>query len=68
MSLKGMDRDDPLTLALAPPEHESPQDRECRLRTAFEAKRRSDDIDEEINRMRAAEKKKGVPVKVLLLG
>lgn len=59
---------DPLTLAIAPPDNESPQAKEARLSLELEAKRRSDAIDEEIDRQRAAEKKGNSPVKVLLLG
>ncbi|KAJ7497044.1 guanine nucleotide binding protein, alpha subunit [Mycena latifolia] len=58
---------DPLTLALAPPPGESPQDREARLQREREAKKRSDLIDQELNRQRA-DKKSLKPVKILLLG
>lgn len=60
--------DDPLTLAIAPPDNESPQARGIRLSLELEAKRRSDAIDEEIDRQRAADKKGSNSVKVLLLG
>ncbi|KAF7375922.1 hypothetical protein MSAN_00006600 [Mycena sanguinolenta] len=59
---------DPLTLALAPPPGESPEDREARLLREREAKKRSDLIDQELARQRAADKKSSKPVKILLLG
>jgi hypothetical protein len=60
--------DDPLTAALAPPQNESQEDREQRLRAELEAKRRSDAIDDEIDRQRSVDKKGVKPIKVLLLG
>ncbi|KAF7341901.1 hypothetical protein MSAN_02045800 [Mycena sanguinolenta] len=59
---------DPLTLALQPPPDETPQAREARLQLEREAKKRSDLIDEEINRERIADKKSVKSVKILLLG
>ncbi|KAJ7718026.1 guanine nucleotide binding protein, alpha subunit [Mycena maculata] len=59
---------DPLTLAMAPPPGESPQDRETRLQNEREAKKRSDLIDQELSRQRAQDKKSLKPVKILLLG
>ncbi|KAF7358433.1 hypothetical protein MVEN_00893800 [Mycena venus] len=59
---------DPLTLALQPPPGETPQAREARLQQEQEAKKRSDLIDEELNRQRNAEKKSVKSVKLLLLG
>ncbi|KAF7315246.1 hypothetical protein MIND_00039000 [Mycena indigotica] len=59
---------DPLTLALQPPANETPQERESRLLLEREAKKRSDLIDQELNRQRNAEKKAAKPVKILLLG
>lgn len=58
--------EDPLAHVFAPPPNESQHDKENRLRAEQEAKRRSDAIDEEINKERAARKNK--PVKILLLG
>ncbi|KAJ7124991.1 guanine nucleotide-binding protein alpha-4 subunit [Mycena epipterygia] len=58
---------DPLTLALAPPPGESPQDREARIQRERDAKKRSDLIDQELSRQRTADKK-NLPVKILLLG
>ncbi|KAJ7018677.1 guanine nucleotide-binding protein alpha-4 subunit [Mycena alexandri] len=58
---------DPLTLALQPPPDETPEAREARLQREREAKKRSDLIDEELNRQRNAEKSVK-SVKILLLG
>lgn len=63
-----MDASDPLTLAMAPPENESPSAREDRLRGEQEAKRVNDEIDELLRVERAAARRKKKPVKVLLLG
>jgi guanine nucleotide-binding protein subunit alpha len=60
--------DDPLTLALQPPEDETPAERSLREHYEAEARRISDEIDEQIRREREAEKKKRRPVKLLLLG
>jgi hypothetical protein len=60
--------DDPLTIALAPPPNETPAQREAREKAELQARRVSDDIDEQIRGERAALKKKKRPVKVLLLG
>jgi len=58
--------DDPLAYVFAPPPDESQHDKENRVRAEQEAKKRSDAIDEEINKQRNARKNK--PVKILLLG
>lgn len=58
--------DDPLAHVLSPPPNESHHDKENRVRAEQEAKKRSDAIDEEINRERNARKNR--PVKILLLG
>ncbi|KII91164.1 hypothetical protein PLICRDRAFT_696280 [Plicaturopsis crispa FD-325 SS-3] len=60
--------EDPLTRAMAPPRNESAEDRQARLREEATAKRISDEIDEELNRQRLAERKASKPVKILLLG
>ncbi|KAF8633628.1 hypothetical protein AX15_001317 [Amanita polypyramis BW_CC] len=60
--------DDPLTMALAPPPDETPEQRDARLKAEKEAQLRSDAIDEEINRQRVTEKKEPKCVRVLLLG
>lgn len=61
------DDDDPLAQALAPPPNETPQEREKRLAAEAEAQKRSDAIDEELNRQRQAEKKEPC-IRILLLG
>ncbi|KAF8643529.1 hypothetical protein AX16_008985 [Volvariella volvacea WC 439] len=60
--------DDPLSRAIAPPDNESPEEREARLLAEKEAKMISDGIDAELERQRNAEKKGSKPLKVLLLG
>lgn len=67
LSVERSPTDDPLAYVFAPPPNESPHEKEDRLRVELEAKKRSDAIDEEINRQRAA-RKSGRPVKILLLG
>ena len=67
LSASGSSMEDPLTHVLAPPPNESQHDKENRIRAEQEAKKRSDAIDEEINRERNA-RKNSRPVKVLLLG
>jgi len=59
--------DDPLAHVFAPPPNESPRDKENRVRAEQEAKKRSDAIDEEINKQRNV-RKNSRPVKILLLG
>lgn len=63
-----LEKDDPLTRAIAPPENETPEEREARLLAQAEAQKRSDAIDEEINRQRIADRKAPKCVRVLLLG
>jgi len=60
--------EDPLTLAIAPPPDETYEQRQIREAAEAEAKRISDEIDEQIRRDREAEKRKKKPVKLLLLG
>lgn len=59
--------DDPLAYVFAPPPDESQFDRENRIKAELEAKKRSDAIDEELNKQRLA-RKNSRPVKILLLG
>jgi guanine nucleotide-binding protein alpha-1 subunit len=59
--------DDPLAKALAPPPGETEDQRVRRLRLEAEAKRISDEIDQQLREEKAAMKKKK-PIKVLLLG
>jgi guanine nucleotide-binding protein alpha-1 subunit len=60
--------EDPLARAIAPPRNESQLQKAERLRVELEAKKRSDAIDEEINKQRASDKKGPLPIKILLLG
>lgn len=60
--------EDPLTLAIAPPKDESPEEKETREQAEIEARRISEAIDEQIRQERTTLKKKKKPVKVLLLG
>jgi hypothetical protein len=60
--------EDPLTLAIAPPADETPEQRQAREIAEAEAKRISDEIDEQIRKEREGDKKKKKPVKLLLLG
>ncbi|KAF8813717.1 guanine nucleotide-binding protein alpha-4 subunit [Phlegmacium glaucopus] len=63
-----LEKDDPLMKVLAPPENETPTEREARLLVQAEAQKRSDAIDEEINRQKIMEKRAPKCVRVLLLG
>jgi len=60
--------EDPLTRAIAPPIDEGPKARQIRLAQEAEAQRRSDAIDEELERQRQAEKKAPKCIRILLLG
>lgn len=62
------EKDDPFASALAPPVNETPEEREARLLAQAEAQKRSDAIDEELNRQRNVDKKAPKCVRVLLLG
>ncbi len=59
---------DPLTAAIAPPKNESPAARVARLRAEAEARRISDEIDEQLKQDRVARRRQRPCVKVLLLG
>lgn len=59
---------DPLAAAIAPPPDETPAARIARLRTEAEARRVSDQIDEELKAERASRRRQQPCVKVLLLG
>ncbi|KAG6897722.1 hypothetical protein C0992_011932 [Termitomyces sp. T32_za158] len=63
---RGQD-DDPLTRAMAPPPNESEIERQARLAAEREAQKRSDAIDEELDRQRINEKKTKC-IRILLLG
>lgn len=60
--------DDPLARATAPPANESAEARAERLREEAIAKKRSDEIDARIAAENSLRRKKGSPVKLLLLG
>jgi hypothetical protein len=60
--------DDPLTLAVAPPLNETPEQRTKRELAETRAKMISDEIDGQLQSERAARKGKKKPVKVLVLG
>ena len=66
---RGATDDDPFAIFHAPPQNETPEDRAAREVKESEAKRVSDEIDEQLKADRAAYKaqKKSV-VQVLLLG
>jgi guanine nucleotide-binding protein alpha-1 subunit len=59
---------DPLAAAIAPPKNESNAARVVRLRAEAEARRVSDEIDEQLKQDRAARRRQRPCVKVLLLG
>ncbi|KAJ3830062.1 guanine nucleotide-binding protein [Lentinula raphanica] len=61
-------QDDPLSEALKPPESETESERRARLEQEAEAKRVSEQIDEELRLEREDMKKKKGDVKLLLLG
>lgn len=59
---------DPLAQAIAPPADETPEQRQIREAAEAEAKRISDEIDEQIQKERELSRTKKKPVKLLLLG
>ncbi|OBZ74732.1 Guanine nucleotide-binding protein alpha-1 subunit [Grifola frondosa] len=59
--------EDPLTILLAPPVNETPEQKEIRLKVEAEARQVSERIDEQLKAERAAQKKNRF-IKVLLLG
>ena len=63
-----VEEQDPLTLAAAPPKDETPAQRIVREKAELEARRISDEIDEQIKKEKQATKRRKRPVKVLLLG
>ncbi|KDR78260.1 hypothetical protein GALMADRAFT_209667 [Galerina marginata CBS 339.88] len=65
---RSLDDLDPLTLAIAPPPDETYEQRLVREAAEAEAKRISDEIDEQIRKEREADRRKKKPVKLLLLG
>jgi hypothetical protein len=67
-ALLAADGNDPLPGAPAPPHNEKPTERKARLAAEYQAKLRSDAIDEEIERERIAQWNLIKPIKILLLG
>jgi guanine nucleotide-binding protein alpha-1 subunit len=65
---RSFEETDPLAEAMRPPVDESPAERASREEAEAEAKKISDAIDAEIDKEKAAMKKRKKPVKVLLLG
>ncbi|CAA7263251.1 unnamed protein product [Cyclocybe aegerita] len=60
--------DDADPLSVQPPLYETPDERNARIALEQAAKARSDTIDEELERMRASERRGPKPIKILLLG
>lgn len=60
--------EDPLALAIAPPPNETLEQRHAREIAEAEARRISDEIDEQLKREREGDKRRKKPVKLLLLG
>ena len=60
--------EDPLDRLIRPPPNETPEERADRERKEAEARRVSDEIDNDIRKERAALKKQQSTVRVLLLG
>lgn len=63
-----VEESDPISEAMAPPQNESPRDRQLRMLGERAAKQVSDDIDDELSRERMQVKRQPRPVKILLLG
>ncbi|KAF7349021.1 hypothetical protein MVEN_01423400 [Mycena venus] len=59
---------DPLAAALAPPQNETPEERQRRIQSERAAKQVSDEIDDQLSRERQQAKRMPKPVKILLLG
>ncbi|KAJ7190671.1 guanine nucleotide binding protein, alpha subunit [Mycena pura] len=66
--MRSFDESDPIAAAIAPPENESPGERQNRILKERVAKQISDEIDEQLSREKQFAKKQAKPVKVLLLG
>ncbi|KAG6827750.1 hypothetical protein H0H92_010572 [Tricholoma furcatifolium] len=60
--------EDPLSLALIPPPNETPEQKQAREFAEAQAKKISDEIDEQLRKEKEGDKKKKKPVKLLLLG
>ncbi|KAJ7224737.1 guanine nucleotide binding protein, alpha subunit [Mycena haematopus] len=65
--VRSSDETDPISLALAPPENESLEERQTRIAMERAAKLASDEIDAQLNKERQQAKRLPKPVKILLL-
>ncbi|PCH43955.1 G-alpha-domain-containing protein [Wolfiporia cocos MD-104 SS10] len=68
MAVLPLDPPDPLSLATAPPRDESPADRWAREQREAQGRLISEQIDAQIKAEKLAMKKRGKPIKILLLG
>jgi len=59
---------DPLSVAIAPPQNETFEEREARETSEMYARKVSEEIDDQLRKEKAAKKKKKPPIKILLLG
>ena len=64
---RGMDVDDPLALVMAPPPNETPDERALRVQREDDARRISEQIDEQLRKEKQEQRRKKI-VKLLLLG
>ncbi|KAJ7078142.1 guanine nucleotide binding protein, alpha subunit [Mycena belliarum] len=67
-NMHSLDETDPIAVALAPPQNESPEERRARIQIERAAKQASDDIDEQLRKEQQHLKRQPKPVKILLLG
>ncbi|TBU38222.1 G-alpha-domain-containing protein [Dichomitus squalens] len=65
---RSLDTPDPLAAAIEPPENETPAERWAREQAEAEARRISEQIDDQIKAEKLAMRKRKPPIKVLLLG
>ncbi|KAI0356325.1 G-alpha-domain-containing protein [Trametes cingulata] len=66
--VRALETPDPLAVAIAPPPNETPAERWAREQREAEARRISEQIDEQIRAEKQAMKKRKPPMKLLLLG
>jgi guanine nucleotide-binding protein subunit alpha len=66
--MRSVEETDPISVALAPPQNESPEDRQTRILMERAAKAASDEIDAQLNKERQQAKRLPKAVKILLLG
>lgn len=64
---RSIDVDDPLALVMAPPPNETPDERALRVQREEDARRISEQIDEQLRREKQEQRRKKI-VKLLLLG